>query len=115
MESKCLSPLHHGASEAPLGTELLCPFQGGCVSGVQICATSKGLPTNQEERLQGAEGAGVQPGEKVAICPGLEAASAGFPLTHRTSGTPLLAGKFPFLALKTLHSTQGLMAFCPWP
>lgn len=40
LESKCLAPLHPGASEAPLGLDLLCPSQEGCISGVQICTTS---------------------------------------------------------------------------
>lgn len=44
---------------------------------------------------------------------GLEAESAGFPLTHLPSGTPLLARKFPFLPLKTLHPHPGAHAFLP--
>lgn len=66
LESKCLAPLPHGASEALLGVELLCQFQEGCISRVQICTTSQGLSTKGEER-QGAEGVGAQQGETVAI------------------------------------------------
>lgn len=64
--------------KAQLGRKRLCPFQEGCISGVQEdrlsdLSTSKGLSTKGEERLQVAQRDGMPQGEKVAIGTMLEA------------------------------------------
>lgn len=103
--------------KAQLGRQLFCLSQEGLFlgfrkTGSQIYPTSKGLSARGEERPWVAEGVRVQQEQKRANRTGLEAEHAGF-LSPIHLRNPLLARKFPYLALQTLQTNPGGHAFLP--